>query len=353
MTNQHNHESDSDNPVTAALATAGGAVTDLLTSTTIPAPIRKNVFKAFNQLCTAAIEIPVSHLEGIAAEKRAETQARIKLISTSADQIAAQMDVEPDYARAAVRKFGQKVVREQINLDKVAESAAEQINQDTANANGEQDENKEVPPINEDWLNSFEKEASQKSTEEMQLLFGRILAGEIQRPSSFSIKTVRLVSGLDIEVAQLFKKLCSLCITQKIEEPTGALILDSRVASLNGSAGSNSLLDYGLQFDNLNILQENGLIISDYNSWMDYKFSICDEEKRVVVPFEYDRKMWGLVPLQERPKDQQFQIHGVVLSRTGKELLSVVEIEEDEKYTLALKEYFKRLNLEMVGCRIR
>ncbi len=36
----------------------------------IPAPIRRNAFKAFAQLCTAAIEIPVAHLEGITAEKK-------------------------------------------------------------------------------------------------------------------------------------------------------------------------------------------------------------------------------------------------------------------------------------------
>lgn len=29
----------------------------------VPAPIRKNALKAFAQLCTAAIEIPVAHLE--------------------------------------------------------------------------------------------------------------------------------------------------------------------------------------------------------------------------------------------------------------------------------------------------
>ncbi|MFT4636435.1 MAG: hypothetical protein ACI854_001400 [Arenicella sp.] len=50
--------------------------------------IRKNAFKAFAQLFTTAIEIPVTDLEGITAEKRAKTKARVKIIDTQASQIA-------------------------------------------------------------------------------------------------------------------------------------------------------------------------------------------------------------------------------------------------------------------------
>ena len=348
MSNQHNHNSDSDSPISDALATAGGVVTDLLTGATIPAPIRRNAWKAFGHLCTAALDIPVSHLEGIAAEKRAETQERIKLISTTGDQIAAQMDVEPDYARAAVRKFGQKVIREQINLDKVAEAAADQIRQDTVNS-GDENEAEEVPPINEDWLNNFEKEASQKSTEEMQLLFGRILAGEIQRPSSFSIKTVRLLSSLDSEVAQIFKLLCSLRITSQI----GDHIRDSRVVSLGKSASLNSLRSYGLGFGQLSLLEENGLIISQYDSQMHYENFVADGSRSMVLSFLYQNKDRIFIPLPNWQTSDKLWLSGVALSHSGRELMKIVDTEEDKKYTDALQEYFKSLNLEMVECRMQ
>jgi Protein of unknown function (DUF2806) len=204
---QENVSLESENSDGGVLANAYDAITDLVTDSSIPAPIKKNAFKAFGQLCTAAIDIPVAYLEGIATEKRAETQARVKIISTGAEQIAKQMDVDPEFARVAVKKYGQKIVREQVNLDKVSEIAAHQIHQDAIHAELKPDETVEIPPINEDWLNTFEKEASQKSTEKMQLLFGRILAGEIQRPSSFSIKTVKLLGELDIGAATLFRHL--------------------------------------------------------------------------------------------------------------------------------------------------
>ncbi|HLY88732.1 MAG TPA: hypothetical protein VKQ27_07085, partial [Acetobacteraceae bacterium] len=68
------------------LSVVGDALGDLLTG--IPAPIRKNAAKAFARLCTAAVEYPVTLIEGAIAEKRAESQARVKLIDASASQIA-------------------------------------------------------------------------------------------------------------------------------------------------------------------------------------------------------------------------------------------------------------------------
>ena len=335
---------ESDSSEGGLLATVSDVVTDLLTGTSIPAPIRRNAFKAFAQLCTATIDIPVAYLEGVAAEKRAETQGRIKIISTGADQIAAQMNVDPEYARAAVKRYGQKIVREQVNLDQVSEVAANQIRQDATLLVGDHTAPTETAPINDDWLNHFAKEASQKSTEEMQLLFGRILAGEIQRPSSFSIKTVKLLGELDSRAATLFRLLCSLCVSLK----AGDIVIDARVASLGGNAASNSLQDYGLNFDQLNVLHEYGLIIPDYNSYVNYRMCIADQALKVPLPFKHQSRNWGLVPSADRPNDQELRLHGVALSRSGKELMSIVDIGPTEEYTSALREYFEKQSLRMV-----
>jgi hypothetical protein len=319
-------------------------VTDIFTGTSIPAPIRKNAFKAFAQLCTAAIDLPVAYLEGIAAETRAQTEGRIKIISTSAEKIAEQINVDPEYARVAVRKYGQKIVRERVNLDQVSAIAAQQIQKDANESTKEQNGATETPTIDDDWLNHFEEVASQKSTEEMQLLFGRILAGEIQKPSSFSIKTVKLLGELDSRAAKLFRHLCSTCISLR----AGGMIIDARVPSLGGNAGSNSLQSYGLNFDNLNILHEYGLIIPDYNSYMDYRMCIVDTNRRSMMPLVHQNRDWALVSKTERPISQEFRLHGVALSRSGKELMKIVDIQANEKYTNALQEFFDKQQLKMV-----
>ena len=115
---------------------------------------------------------------------------------------------------------------------------------------------KEAAPISDDWLNAFETEAARMSSAQMQRLFGKILAGEIQRPSSFSIKTIKLMSQLDNQAAALFRQLCSLSVSIRI--PNTQMIYDVRVASM-GNAALNSLQQYGLTFDSLNVLQEYAL----------------------------------------------------------------------------------------------
>lgn len=93
------------------LANASDLAFDIFTGTSIPAPVRRNAIKAFGQLCTATVDLPMAYLEGKAKEIRAATEARVKLISTSGDKIAEQVDVPIEYAQAAVKRYGQKIVR--------------------------------------------------------------------------------------------------------------------------------------------------------------------------------------------------------------------------------------------------
>jgi hypothetical protein len=315
---------------------------DVLTG--VPAPIRKNAFKAFAQLCTAAIDIPVAYLSGISAEKRAETQARIKIINTGADQIANQMKMDPEYAKVAVKKYGQKIIREQINLDIISENAKQELLQLNADANDSSDTNSNEE-ISEDWLNIFEKEAANKSSDEMRMLFGKILAGEISKPKSYSIKTIKIISQLDNRAATLFQTFCSLAVS--LQE--GNHITNGRVVSINGNAASNSLQKYGLSFANLNILQEYGLIISDYNSYMDYSMCVAKNMK-VPFPFMHQEKPFGLI-LQDGKNVGDLKLHGVALSNSGVELLNVVDTTPSSKYTNDLSEYFKKKGLDMVEIR--
>ena len=127
-----------------------GAVTDLALDTTIPAPIRKNAFKAFDRLCSALIDVPVGALERRSAEKRSESEARIKIREEITTQIVQQVKVDPEYALKAGHKFAEKIIREQLNLDKISAIAANELknseasnstNPDTSEPDKEQSDN--------------------------------------------------------------------------------------------------------------------------------------------------------------------------------------------------------------------
>ena len=319
-------------------------ITDLLADTAVPAipgPVRRNFLKAFGQLCSAAIDFPAAYLTGKADERRAETAARIKLIHTSATQIAQQMQTDPQYARIAVQKFGHRVLREQVNLDLISQQAASEIRA-TSDSIGQSSEEPN-DTIGDDWLNAFEAEARQKSTEEMQALFGKILAGEIRKPGSYSTRTVKILGSLDQSVAKHFVQLASMCLSTQLG--------DARVSSLGGNAGSNALQDYGLNFATLNLLNEYGLIISDYNSWWEFMPSVVlpgNDHQVFRIPLTYQGRHWVLVSDANKEVSNKVRIEGVALTHSGRELLKIVKIEPVEDYSRNLAKFFESKGTRMV-----
>ena len=222
-------------------------VADLISSLNLPIWIARNASKAFRQLCSAAAEWPSAIFKGKASERHALTAANTKITEAVTDQIIQQIEVPVKYAQIAVKKHMEKIIGEQINLDKISAIAANElkadepdtsINQEANESNKEQSDDStnrgenssEEKTIGDVWINIFETEARPQSTEDMQLLFGRILAGEIKQPGSYSIRSIRTLVELDQNTAALFKRLCSLCIV--VENPDDRYIFDARVASL-------------------------------------------------------------------------------------------------------------------------
>lgn len=328
-------------------------ITELVADSTvpgIPAPVRRSLLKALGQLCSAAIDIPVAHLTGKANERRAETAARIRLINTTAEQIAGQMQTDPEYARVAARKFGHRVIREQINLDMISQNAATEI-RNTSDANVQSESEESGNLISDDWLNVFETEARLKSTEEAQVFFGKVLAGEIRKPGSFSTRTVRILASLDQKVANHFARLCSMCIATTLGD---IRVGDIRVPSLGGNAGDNALQEHGLSFPTLNLLNEHGLIISDYNSWREYTpcMAIGDAGQQVLcIPLNYQERHWIFMPMSHKGVGETLKIHGVALTQTGRELFKIVTVETVGKYSQELAHFFEKRGFRMVEVR--
>ena len=337
--------------------------TNLLTTLDLPASVVKNAYKALGRLSSAALEVPVAFLEGKAEEVRAKSEGRVKIIAKGTDQTIQQMEVPSEYAQIAVDKYVGKIIGEQLNLDKISAIAVNElkrgepissITQDTSEPNRRQSDNStnqdanggEEKTISDVWLNIFETQVRPQSTEEGQLLFGRILAGEIRNPGSYSMLTLKTLGELDQDVAALFKTLCSLCVIMK--NPCDGVIVDARVVSIKGNPAQNALGQYGLGFDQLNILNEYSLIIGDYNSWHDCTVYKGNENNLQFLLFQHQGKYWDLSPLPDQVEKQDVQLSGVALSRVGRELFRIVDQEPMPEYTKDLKQFFAEQNLSMI-----
>ena len=88
--------------------------------------------------------------------------------------------------------------KRQRNIEAVVRLAAEQLGEG-------------VPPDHDpdhDWTARFFSDVQDVSSGEMQILWAKILSGEVERPGSTSIRTLNALRNLTQEDAKLFSKLC-------------------------------------------------------------------------------------------------------------------------------------------------
>lgn len=199
-----------------------------------------------------------------------------------------------------------------------------------------------------DWTSSFFDYVQNVSNEELQDLWVKILAGEVVRPGSTSLRSLTLLKDIDLEVAKLFEQLCSVCV---IVPGDGKRYLDARVPSLDGRASAISLEPYGLNFDSLNLLCEYGLIIADFDSW--YPYSNCSRVPNtgvvaVRVPFLFRDRYWVLSPVRGRKYSDEFRVTGVALTRAGQELSRAVTPATNDAYASAFTKFIDKSNFAMI-----
>ena len=97
-------------------------------------------------------------------------------------------------------------VKRQTNIEEITQYAADQLKDEKAVSNEK---------VDEDWISRFFGIAQDISSEEMKMLWGKVLTGEIVRPKSFSLRTLELLKNLTKEDAEIFTRIGQLAITSK------------------------------------------------------------------------------------------------------------------------------------------
>ena len=187
----------------------------------------------------------------------ASAQADVRAILVSAD---ATVQGQLDFGAAVTQRIQFQEEKRQSNIAAVIGQAAQELG----------DREVQDHEVDHDWTARFFNDVQDVSSEDMQQLWAKILAGEIGRPGSSSIKTLGILKNLDPTTARLFQKLCSICVSIR---PDGINFNDARIPFLGGYSEGNALRDYEFPFGKLNLLSEHGLINPEYNTWHDYRAS--------------------------------------------------------------------------------
>jgi hypothetical protein len=134
----------------------------------------------------------------------ANSYQQLEGLSITGNEVSAQLSDLPQEVRSlherAQRRMALENAMQQLNREAVVEHAAAEL------AN---EERVSEEPVEPDWVTRFWRTAQDISNEEMQLIFGKILAGEVKQPGTFSPRTLDFLATLTKKEAQSFRELCS------------------------------------------------------------------------------------------------------------------------------------------------
>ena len=268
---------------------------------------------------------------------RAQADARAVLVSPDA-----AIQGELDFGAALTQRIQFQEEKRQSNIAAVIGQAAEELG----------DREVQDHEVDHDWTARFFSDVQDVSSEEMQRLWAKVLAGEVERPGSTSLKAMSILKGLDRNTAILFITLCSARMMPLIGLQGGGTVQTGTgiIPSLGGSAAENSLQEYGLSYASLNRLNEHGLIVPQYNStWTNQvtDAGLGKSPRWISMAFGFQDQIWVLVPIDKREGDFQVEIDGILLTTSGIELAKVVDIKAMPEYHQAVVHFFEQKGLGM------
>lgn len=125
--------------------------------------------------------------------RRAEAEAHGELIKAEAELQKIEL-----FQRAA-RRISFKELHAQVNIDNIVAEASKYL-----------PEAVDEKPVNPDWLLRFFDDCQSISDENLQSIWGKILAGEVAKPGKYSRLTLSILKNVSKEDALLLEKVASL-----------------------------------------------------------------------------------------------------------------------------------------------
>lgn len=209
-------------------------------------------------------------------------------------------------AQRAQSRFLFQEMKKQQNIEAVVQNAYLEL---------EGKEKVTNEPVDEDWVCSFFDHVANVGNEQMQLLWGKVLAGEIEHPGSFSIRTLDILRKMSQKEAQLFTELVPY-ILQCYGDNTKSFF-DYFV--LNCSNADGILMNkYGFSFPKIVILNEAGLISA--NGMIMIRAEVPAKTKTQIRGFDRN-----IVIENNGFMHSEIAQAAYILTENGKELYSVVK----------------------------
>jgi len=189
-----------------------------------------------------------------------------------------------------------------------------------------------------DWFNSFILLAENISNQTMQALWAKILAGEIARPGSFSLKALKVFKDMSISDAKLLSKARSLSVKDPHNNTmriiSGVYQKPSLLSVFFGSKQYRiNLAEFGLNFSDLLALEENSLIFIQ-------EAETRPLQKNETLTFDYNG-----TPLSLSYKTNNVSLNFYKFTAIGNELSQLIANTPNSQYQHVLQTHLAELLL--------
>ena len=173
-----------------------------ITKSGLSVKVKSRTFAAFDRLVGSALDVPAAKMEALAGRTRNRGRLESAVYDAAIERVAAGTDSDADTARLVDEVLASQI-RALANKKHVAERAVEHLASPSSDREAEPTSDPEE--VDPDWLNYFGGHAEKASSERIRDLWARVLAGEIRRPGSFSLTTLRFLAELDQQMASWFE----------------------------------------------------------------------------------------------------------------------------------------------------
>lgn len=166
-----------------------------------------------------------------------------------------------------------------------------------------------------DWFIRYYEASGNISDKEMQILWAKILAGEIEKPSSYSLRTLDVLRNMSKEEAECFVKICNASI--KIESEKYVIPADQDYLSKNG-----------IDYSDILMLEEIGLINSGSGIYINDDLESNTRYKL----YMYDSLIVKAIASEKR----KFSLRVYPFKNVGNELATLIDRESNVENFLNL-----------------
>lgn len=273
-----------------------------------------DIFKSIGEPITKLIETISNGVGTVYKPYAIKREAKAKAFSikeTSRAKTEAEiesMELMDEYQSRMEERLNAQKIRRQTNFDNTVRVAAETLSTETEVSKTE---------VHPDWTTRLINIVEDISDKEMQVLWGKILAGEVKQPGSYSLRTLEVLRNITKREAELFSVIANLSL------------YDSNIPNDRFAVYDMKFLkeEFNISLTDTLLLVEAGLIYLEHN----HTFEVSN--KGAGHPSVFTLKHGNKAFVTHLAKDSPtIYLNPLAFTTSGAELCRLIKPEYNENY---------------------